>query len=58
MQPLQAQIVNQFLKRLGETKKVDSAKIEALKKAMSVGAKIKVDDLVKILSAPAGGELK
>jgi hypothetical protein len=58
MDTLRQQIIDRFLKRLDESKKFDSAKLEALKKAMGSGNKIKVDQLVEILSMPIGSDLK
>ena len=56
--PIQQQIVEKFLARLSATEKFDAVKLELLRKQMTSGNKIKVDDLVQVLSMPGGSDLK
>ncbi len=58
MATLQQQIAQRFLEKLAESKDVDAAKIEQLKKLLADTTKLKADDLVKVFSAPAGGDVK
>jgi hypothetical protein len=55
---VQQQIARAFLQKLADSKELDADKIDALGKLMAGGGKIKVDDLVRIFSMPAGGDLK
>lgn len=59
MPTIQQQVAEKFLAKLAESKKVDAEKIEQLRKLLAnTGKKPKVEDLVKIFSLPAGGDLK
>jgi hypothetical protein len=58
MATLQKQIADKFLARLAESKDVDAEKIGQLRTLFADTRKLKADDLVKIFSQPAGGELK
>jgi hypothetical protein len=58
MATLQQQIAEKFLAKLAESKDVDAGKIEQLKELLADTKKLKADDLVKVLSAPAGGDVK
>jgi hypothetical protein len=58
MATLQQQIAEKFLAKLAESKQVDAEKIEQLRKLLTDIKKLKADDFVKILSAPAGGDVK
>lgn len=58
MATLQQQIVEKFLAKLAESKQVDADRIEQLRKLVTDGKKLKADDLVKIFSLPAGGDVK
>jgi len=58
MATLQQQITEKFLEKLAGSKDVDAAKIEQLKKLLADTKKLKADDLVKVFSAPAGGDVK
>lgn len=55
---LQQQIAEKFLRRLSESKDVDAEKIDQLRSLLADSKKLKADDLVKIFSLPAGGDLK
>lgn len=58
MPTLYQNIANKFLAALAEDQKVDSDKIEQIRKLLANGKKLKADDFVKIFSAPAGGDVK
>jgi len=58
MATLQQQIADKFLAKLAESKEVDAEKIEQLRTLLANSQKPKVDDLVKMFSLPAGGDLK
>jgi hypothetical protein len=58
MTTLQKQIADKFLAKLMEAKEVDSAQLDELKTLFSGGKKIKTEDLVRIFTLPAGGDLK
>lgn len=58
MATLQQQITEKFLKKLAESKKVDAEMIDQLRSLLGIGKKLKAEDLVKVFSLPAGGDLK
>jgi hypothetical protein len=58
MATLQRTIAEKFLAKLSKSPDVDKAKIDQLKALLADGKKVKVDELVRIFSLPAGGELK
>jgi hypothetical protein len=58
MATLQQQIAEKFLAKLAESKDVDAEKIDQLRTLFANSRKPKADDLVKIFSLPAGGDLK
>jgi hypothetical protein len=58
MATLQQQIAKKFLQRLTESKDVDADKIDQLRTLLADSKKLKADDLVRIFSSPAGGDLK
>jgi hypothetical protein len=58
MVTLQQQIATKFFSKLSESKDLDDEKINQLKKLLADGKKVKAEDLVKIFSLPAGGDLK
>jgi hypothetical protein len=58
MPTLQEQIVEKFLRRLAGSKEVGPEKIAQLQNLLTAGKKPKIDDLVKVFSLPAGGDLK
>jgi len=58
MATIQQQIAEKFLAKLEDSKDVDAGKLAELKKLLADTKKVKVDDFVKIFSAPAGGDVK
>lgn len=58
MATLQQKIAEKFLAKLAESKDVDAAKITKLKVLLADSKKVKADDLVKIFTLPAGGDLQ
>jgi hypothetical protein len=58
MVTLQQQIATKFLAKLAESKDVDQEKIDQLRTLLVDGKKVKAEDLVRIFSLPAGGDLK
>lgn len=58
MVTLQQQIAKKFLTKLSESKDLDKEKIDQLRMLLVEGKKVKAEDLVKIFSLPAGGDLK
>ena len=58
MPTLQQQITEKFLAMLAESKDVDAEKIDQIRSLLTSSKKLKADDLVKIFSLPAGGDLK
>lgn len=58
MPTLQAIVATKYFAKLRQTTEVDEAKITQLEALFASGKKIKADDLVKILSSPAGSDIK
>jgi hypothetical protein len=58
MATLQQQIVEKFLTKLAESNHLDAERIGQLRRLLADGKKLKAEDLVKIFSLPAGGDLK
>lgn len=58
MATLQQQIVAKFLAKLTESKGVEAEIIDQLRILLADNKKLKADDLVKVFSQPAGGDLK
>jgi len=58
MPTLQQQIAEKFLAKLGESKALDAERIEELRLLLAGNKKLKADDLVKLFSQPAGGDVK
>ena len=58
MATIQQQIADKFLAKLTESKDVDAEKINQLRSVLSDNKKVKAEDLVKVFSAPAGGDIK
>ena len=58
MATLQKQIADRFLSKLEGSKDVDAKKIDQLRTLLADTKKLKADDLVKVFSLPAGGDLK
>lgn len=54
---LQAIIASRYFERLRQSKDVDAEKIAQLEELFASGKKIKVDELVKVFSAPAGNDI-
>ena len=58
MATLQQKIAEKFLAKLADSKDVDGAKLDQLRSLLADGKKPKAEDLVRIFSLPAGGDLK
>ena len=58
MATLQKQIADKFLAKLEGSKDVDAEKIDQLRTLLADTKELKADDLVKVFSLPAGGDLK
>ena len=58
MATIQQQIAEKFLARLAESKAVDAGRIDQLRSLLADSKRLKADDVVKIFSLPAGGDLK
>jgi hypothetical protein len=55
---LQQQIADKFLTRLAGSTDVDAERIDRLRSLLADSKKLKAEDLVKVFSLPAGGDLK
>lgn len=58
MTTLQQKIVDKFLTKLAESESVDEEKISQLRTLLAATKKPKADELVKIFTLPAGGDIK
>jgi hypothetical protein len=58
MTTLQQKIVENFLAKLAESDGADEEKIKQLRILLAANKKPKVDELVKIFTLPAGGDIK
>lgn len=58
MATLQQQIAEKFFVKLAESKDVGAEKIDQLRILLADSKKLKADDLVKVFSQPAGGDIK
>ena len=58
MANLQQQIADKFLAALAKSKDVDAEKIAQLRQLLTRGKKPKADDLIRVFTAPVGGEVK
>jgi hypothetical protein len=58
MTTLQQKIVEKFLAKLAESDGADEEKITQLRILLAANKKPKVDELVKIFTLPAGGDIK
>jgi hypothetical protein len=58
MATLQQQIAEKFLVKLAESKDVETKKIDQLRILLADSKKLKADDLVKVFTLPAGGDIK
>ena len=57
MPTLQGTIAAKYFAALRKSKNIEEAQIVQLELLLSTGKKIKADELVKILSSPAGSDL-
>ncbi len=57
MATLQQQIAEKFLAKLAHAEGYDKKKISAIRALLASGKKLKADDLVRVFSAPADGDL-
>ena len=55
---LQQQIADKFLAKLAESGTLDAERTEQLRVLLAGKKKVKADDLVKLFSAPVGGDIK
>jgi len=58
MPTLQQQVTEKFLTRLAETDTLEPERIEELRTLLASGKKVKAEELVKLFSSPAGGDIK
>jgi hypothetical protein len=58
MANLQNEIAATFLEKLKESPDVTPEMVVALRELLSARKKLKADDLVKVFSPPAGGDVK
>ena len=58
MATLQQQIAEKFLAKLAKSKELDHEKIEQIRSLVADGKRIKAEDLVRVFSLPASGDLK
>ena len=58
MPTLQQQIAEKFLTKLAATGTLESERIDQLRGLLASGKKVKADELVKLFSSPAGGDIK
>lgn len=58
MAKLQNEIANTFLEKLKESPDVKPEMVVALRELLSATKKLTADDLVKVFSSPAGGDVK
>ena len=57
MPTLQHQIAQKFLSKLAQADVLDAAKIQKLRLLLTGTKRVKVDDLVKLFSQPADGDI-
>ena len=58
MTRLQQQIADKFLAKVAESGTLDAERTEQLRVLLAGKKKVKADDLVKLFSAPVGGDIK
>ena len=58
MAKLQTEIAGTFLEKLKESPNITPEMVAALRELLSAKKKLKADDLVKVFSPPAGGNVK
>lgn len=54
MPPVQVEILNAFYEKLSKSESIDAATVDALRKALASGKKLKADDFVAILARKKG----
>jgi len=54
MPPVQVDILNAFYEKLSRSESIDAATVEALRKALASGKRLKADDFVAILAKKKG----
>ncbi len=54
MPPVQVEILNAFYEKLSKSESIDAATVDALRKALASGKKLKADDFVEILARKKG----
>lgn len=54
MPPVQVEILNAFYEKLSKSEAIDAATVDALRKALASGKKLKVDEFVAILAGKKG----
>lgn len=57
MPTLQTIIASKYFAKLRQSKDLDAGKIAQIEELFASGRKIKVDELVKVFSAPAGDDI-
>lgn len=58
MSTLQRQVAEKFLAKLADTGMLEPERIEQFRVLLANGKKLKAEELVKLFSAPAGGDIK
>lgn len=58
MSTLQQKVAQKFLAKLAEAGTLETERIEQLRRLLSGGKKLRAEDLVKLFSTPAGGDVK
>lgn len=58
MASLQQQIADKFLASLAQRDEVDADKVTELRQLLSRDKKPKVDEFIRVFTAPPGGEIK
>lgn len=58
MPTLQQQVAEKFLTKLAAAGALEADRVEQLRALLAGSKKVKVDDLVKLFSTPAGGDIK
>ncbi len=58
MSTLQQQVAQKFLAKLAEAGILEPERIDQFRVLLASGKKLKAEELVKLYSAPAGGDIK
>jgi hypothetical protein len=58
MPTLQQQVAEKFLTKLAEAGTLEPERIEQFRGLLASGKKVKAEELVKLFSSPAGGDIK